>query len=299
MEKSYDTFRYNYNLGYRVLHVKGTHTADSVLPYLHHCHNYMLTYVREGKATIKVEGRKYNLSSGDIIILNPSELFQTTTDNAIYHERISLSVSEAMFATFPDTCNTLFAPFYNRKKGVGNFIPAEKAQSCGIKSCLDEILLQLQSDTSATPLLAFCKIVELLNILNRECKTDIENDNPAVSLNPLISEVLKYLNLHYQEDLNIASVAEVFHINKYHLSHLFKEHMGMSLWSYVTFRRIQLFNELIRHNDSVENTCYLVGFKNYSNFFRLYKKYMKTTPTQYKKQVQSGDKIIVTDSALF
>ena len=291
MENSYNKFRYDHNMGYRILHVRGNHAGDSVIPNLHHSHNYMILYFIHGTGNIKIEGRNYHLSGGDIVILNPSELFRIFVDDSLYHERVSLLVSEAMLAPFPESCNSILSPFYNRKKGDGNHIPAKYVSSLKIDKCFSKILEFSQTSDSSATLYTFCEIVRLLRLLNEASHITFQSDS-QITMNPLISDVLAYLNLHYKEDLSIAVVAEEFHINESHLSHLFKENMGMSLWSYVTFRRIQLFNELIKNNNSVESTCYLVGFKNYSNFFRLYKKYMHMTPTEYKKQVQSGVKII-------
>ena len=44
MITKYNKVRYDDNLGYRILHVTGTNTGESALPYLHHCLNYMLLY---------------------------------------------------------------------------------------------------------------------------------------------------------------------------------------------------------------------------------------------------------------
>ena len=296
MITKYNKVRYDDNLGYRILHVTGTNTGETALPYLHHCLNYMLLYFKQGTGSIKIEGRRYKLSDGDIVILNPSELFQLTIDNNKYHERMTLNVSEALLASFPDSCNSILEPFYKRSRGIGNHIAADKVKKHGMDICLNEILKYAQSSEETSPILCFCKIIELLSGLKNASTLSENNDNEDLYMNPTISEVLRYLNLHFKEELNISYIAEIFNIDKSHLSHLFKEHMGMSLWNYVIFRRIQLFNSLIRQNNSVEETCYEVGFKNYSNFFRLYKKHMKMTPTEFKKQIKSGEKIINIDS---
>jgi len=75
-------------------------------------------------------------------------------------------------------------------------------------------------------------------------------------------------------------------MNSSYLSHLFKDRVGMSLWNYVILRRLHRFNDLLQNGCSIEQACYEVGFQNYANFFRLYKKHMGLTPTQYKKQLQ-------------
>ena len=76
MKSQFDKARYNDNPGYRLLHVKGAHAGDSPLPYLHYSPNFMLLYFKHGIGSIKIEGRHYDINEGDIILLNPSELFQ-------------------------------------------------------------------------------------------------------------------------------------------------------------------------------------------------------------------------------
>lgn len=299
MKSQFDKARYNDNPGYRLLHVKGAHAGDSPLPYLHYSPNFMLLYFKHGIGSIKIEGRHYDINEGDIILLNPSELFQFTVNDKTYHERITLSITEALLASYPYAAETLFAPFYNREKGIKNRISAETVTSLGIDTYLDDILEHSKSSNVEAPLLAFCKIIELLSKINETMAKTAPSAPVQNLLNPLISDVLNYLNLHFKEDLNISTVAEQFNIDKSYLSHLFKDHVGMSLWTYVIFRRLQLFNSLIREGGAIEATCYKVGFRNYSNFFRLYKKHMKMTPTEFKAQIKSGKNTITPNIYLF
>ncbi|MBQ6937652.1 MAG: helix-turn-helix transcriptional regulator [Clostridia bacterium] len=293
MKSQFDRTRYTDNPGYRLVHIKGTHAGDSALPYLHYSPNFLLFYFKHGTGNIKIEGRHYNINDGDIILINPSELFQLTVDDKTYHERISLSMTEGLLASYPYAAERLFAPFYNREKGTRNRINAETVSALGFNTYMEDILKFLGSTDAEAPLLAFCKIIELLSKLNETMTKTTPSASAQNLLNPLISDVLNYLNLHFKEDLSIDAVAEQFNIDKSYLSHLFKNHVGMSLWTYVIFRRLQLFNSLIREGGAIEATCYKVGFRNYSNFFRLYKKHMKMTPTEFKAQIKSGKKIII------
>ena len=46
-----------------------------------------------------------------------------------------------------------------------------------------------------------------------------------------------------------------------------------------------LVNDLIRRGDPVTDACFASGFKNYSNFFRLYKKHTGMTPQEFKNSI--------------
>lgn len=290
MNSQYEKKRYNYGLGYRMLHIAGCHAGDSTLTYLHYSLSCMLVYFKSGEGVIKIEGRTYKLYAGDVILLNPSEIFRFSVDDSIPHERLSINIDETMFDSFGGIHKELFSPFYNREKGSGNVIRAEKVRELGIDFYLDSILNYTVSQVQTAPLMIFCKLTETLSSLNDIfATTQSENQVP---LNPLVESVLEYLNIHFKEDLSISSVAEKFNIDKSYLSHLFKEHTGVSLWTYVIYRRIQAFNTLLLQGGTAEENCYKVGFQNYSNFYRLYKKHMGISPSQLKKETKTSFRAI-------
>ncbi|MBE7052144.1 MAG: helix-turn-helix domain-containing protein [Ruminococcaceae bacterium] len=287
MNTDFSKVRYNDNLGYRLLHTKGSHAGESTLDYLHYSLGFMLIYYKQGAGNIKVEGRRYAIETGDMIMINPSELYQFSVDDKLYHERLVLTVTEAVLKDFPYDCSSLFYPFYKRKKGVGNKISAKTAKEFGIDDLMDELLMHISSSDASARAMSFCKTIEILHTLGKAVSPSADSEIDQTSLNPMINEVLNFIDGNFKEDIDIDLIAGNFNIDKSYLSHLFKEHVGMPVWTYVILRRIQRFNELIRKSDSVEECCYSAGFRNYSNFFRLYKKHMNMTPTEFKKQIYS------------
>jgi len=136
-------------------------------------------------------------------------------------------------------------------------------------------------------ILNVCKIIELLSKIN-EILVSIPGIRPSISPDKSVNEIMNYLNLNFLNHITVDSVAEHFFLSKYHLCRVFKENVGVTLWNYVTMRRLLHFNELLKQNHSIETACYKSGFSNYSNFFRLYKKYMDITPMEFKKQLKSN-----------
>ena len=291
MDQNFQKLCYDNHPGYRLHHTTGVCAKDSTLPYTHYNIQFMLIYFLHGTGSIKIEGRHYDIAEGDIIILNPTELFCCTVDAQAYHERIVLYVNEAILRNFPYECNDLFMPFYQRKKGIGNRIPAEIAANHNLGNDLVKLLHLAKAPDTTSAILSICKVIELLANLNRiviPLYINTLNNRECSNENPMINNVLNYINLHFTEDVTIADIAAQFNIDQSYLSHLFKEHVGMPLWNYVILRRIYLFNDLIRVSHSIEETCYQAGFQNYSNFFRLYKKYMKMTPLQFKQKMHNA-----------
>lgn len=287
MLTKYTKTLYESNAGYRLYHTVGLDAKDSTIDHPHLCPDYMLFYFIHGDGSIQIEGKHYTIHSGDIFFTNPDELFHCTIDPSKYHERIVLHLRPDFLHTLPCDNAPLLHVFQH---GIGNDVSAQLVHEYNLDQLLSNILTFVQNPTPANNILVLCKIAELLIQLNHAAEANHSQLPESSNATSLIDMVLEYLNGHFGENISISSVAGRFNINQSHLSHIFKNHTGMSLWNYVTLRRLHMFNHLIRQNHSIEDACYQVGFQNYSNFFRLYKKYMGMTPTEFKRQNTSQSK---------
>jgi len=216
------------------------------------------------------------------VVLNPAEMFCCSIDKDIYHERLTLHINKSILNNFPEEYSDLFTPFFNHEKKLCSKITGKDALLYGLDKKIPEIYELAKVPTTQNKLLALCKVMEFFTELDKSSESTATG-NASASSNGIINAVTEYLNRHFAENISIDSVAEQFRLSSSYLAHLFKEHMGISLWNYIIIKRINLFNELLLKGGSAEENCYKAGFQNYSNFFRLYKKYMKMTPLAFKK----------------
>lgn len=277
----YKKLYYTSPCGFSLHHTKGEQAGKSTLDYLHRTATYMLLWLIEGRGSVVVEGRRYEIRQGDVILLQPSELFCCTVEDGHAHERVVLHIPEEMLAKYPCDARALLAPFRQREKGMGNRISGQMAQKCGIDKSLGKLLRQMQEGVE--PALTMCTVTELLEKLYTLVPAQTAEE--AVR-QPMVDLAVSYIREHYSQSITVEDVAAACSVHKSYLSHLFKEYMGMPVWSYVILRRISRFNELILEGWGAEQASWQVGFRNYANFYRLYKKQMGMTPAQYKKQVQ-------------
>lgn len=285
MTHDYKKHCYDDNPHYRLHHTIETCSQHSIPAHLHYDTSLVLTYFMRGRGNIRVEGQFYQIEAGDIILLNPNELHVCTIDGDIPHERIALYINASILDSFGCGQHTFFDAFYERKNGCRNLISAEDVNKYDVGNQLRKILALTAENTTESTVLAICAIIQLLAILNQI----LANQNPESfefsSGDKRINEVIRYLNQNYTKQLSIEMIAENFHFSRYHLCRVFKEYVGTTIWEYLIYRRLIVFNQLVCQNYSLEEASYRVGFHNYSNFYRLYKKYIGITPTQYKHKV--------------
>ncbi|MBQ9132729.1 MAG: helix-turn-helix transcriptional regulator [Clostridia bacterium] len=284
MDVTYQKVCYDDAPTYQLHHTVGYHAGDANPAHLHYDSTMILTYFKHGSGNIKIEGKRYEIHSGDVILLNPGELHCCTIRNDQYHERIVLYLHESVLDPFSCDKRSFFDAFYHRSANAGNLISQKTVKGLGIDTALVDLLRLCQSSNSVNRILALCKIVELLAKLREvEGPEAADRDVPTVE-NPIVGRALQYLNLHFREPLSLEAVAAECYTSKYHLCRLFKECVGTTPWNYVIFRRITAFNRLVQElHLPLEQACYAVGFNNYSNFYRLYKKHTGNAPTQLKK----------------
>lgn len=281
MEHSYRKNRIEANPYFTLDYGKGVYHAKEDTSALHYDSAFTVSYFKHSRASVRIEGKCYQVGSGDLVIMNPNEIHCCTVDDGTYHERISLCVRKSILKSFPFDCDKLFDCFSKRPLGVGNLISAESADVYRIEVLFSELLALAEEKNR---ILSTCKIVELLFAIS-EASSFQGEDTRGVTEHTVAEQVLLYVNEHFREDLSCHDIAAHFYLSKFRLEHVFKAAVGVSLWDYVITRRLIYCHELLEQNVSVKSAAYRAGFHNYSNFYRLYKKHMGITPQAYKRSL--------------
>ena len=99
-----------------------------------------------------------------------------------------------------------------------------------------------------------------------------------------VKGIRKYINTHYQEDLNLDSLSRTFFVSKYHLLRLFKRYFGQTPRQYLIDKRIEKSKEKLKCGTTVTETCFAVGFESPGSFSTLFKARTGKSPGQYQKE---------------
>ena len=97
----------------------------------------------------------------------------------------------------------------------------------------------------------------------------------------LLDRIAAYIELHYAEHVTIEDLAKQFYVSKSTISHLFKQKMGISLYRYVTQRRLIEAKKLIQDGRIMDDVSRIVGFSDYSTFYRAFKQEYGISPRQF------------------
>lgn len=99
----------------------------------------------------------------------------------------------------------------------------------------------------------------------------------------LIDGVVRYLDVHYFEDVSLIDVATRFHMDPSYLSKLFKIATNENFIEYVTRKRIEKACELLVSSDRrISDISELVGYENQRYFSQVFRKSTGLTPSEYR-----------------
>lgn len=263
----------------------GAFEKKSNMNYLHYDKDLIIEFYRIGESEIHIEGNHYHINEGDMVILNPDEIHVSTRKDGSYFEKIVLHIKDTLLSPFGGDQKTFFDTILKKPKGMGNLIPAQTVKDLCLDRNIEQSLSLAEKGTFEAQMLITCKTIELLSELSKITET-VDKTNQPLSANKTVNQIIDYINKHYTENITLEFLSEKFHFSKYHIAHLFKSNVGISPYDYLILRRLYVCNNLIRANYTVKEACYSVGFHNYSNFYRLYKKHLNITPQQFKGQLK-------------
>lgn len=100
----------------------------------------------------------------------------------------------------------------------------------------------------------------------------------------LINKTIDFINNNYQDDLSLDKISEVIFLSPRYLNTIFKSEMGMTIFDYITDLRMEKAKELIvNYNKKIQDVAYEVGYNSVQSFLRLFKKYYKMTPVEFRR----------------
>lgn len=104
--------------------------------------------------------------------------------------------------------------------------------------------------------------------------------------------VRKYIDQHFDTDLNLNLLSNVRFVSKYHLLRLFKRYYGVTPKQYLIDKRIEKSKAYLREGKSIMETCFAVGFECPCSFTTLFKSRTGQRPSEFQKSATFAKSVI-------
>lgn len=261
------------NLPFTLLYITHSEYEKSWHSTPHTHHFTELFYIVSGVGSFILPDREIPVKENDLVVINPNVEHTEKSNEHDSLEYIALGIKGLAFSLVPDETEI----------PVGLFTYQGDRQE--ILFHLNKLLTEVQQQDEAYELV--CQnIINILIIKLKRAKNITVESHDAQNLNQSVALVKHYINHNYQSDITLDMLADVGSINKYYLSHRFKDDTGMSPIEYLIKTRIKNAKTMLETTDyTISVISEANGFSSQSLFAQTFRRFTSQTPSSYRKNI--------------
>ena len=265
--------------------------SDCVMGYINwHWHEEIqLNLVTHGAIRFFAEGQQVLVNEGDGFFINSGRLHMARPESDPDSSYLCLDFHPRLMSSFQ---GSIFEEKYVRPY-LGTEQLGQRKLESSIKS-QEAILRQLgeidrlyQTADFGFELKIEAEIIDLwLRLIS------LSADAPVLSAgrhHDTAQEIIRFLRQHYQEDLNLDDVSRAVGFSASECCRLFKRVTGDTILNYLKSYRLTRSIELLEETElPVSRIALESGFNGASYYIESFKKELKQTPLQYRREHREG-----------
>lgn len=239
-----------------------------------HTHSYAeLFYIVGGDGQFRIEEQLYPVCADQLVIVNPNVLHTEVSYASHPLEYIVLGI-EGLELSVSEGSDRRFCILDHRSSG-------------DVLTCLRNILRESEAALPGYETICQAYMEILVVRLMRSTGFSVTAAEATPASSSQCAAVRRYIDAHYKESLDLDTLAQEAHVNKYYMAHAFKREFGISPINYLIRRRIEESRYLLRETDlSLSQISRMLGFSSASYFSQTFRRTEGITPMEYRKKAE-------------
>lgn len=249
---------------------------------VHHHDFYEVYYLLRGEVEYWVDGRIIRISAGDLLLINPMELHRPIlADAGQVYERIVLWINKEYIESLSSHGLRLSACFDTQQPAHTHLIRPGATERSVLTARMSELVREFYSTELGSELSAYGLFLQLMVQLNRMARHTQPQQEDTQQMSQLVQQTLSYIAEHLADPITVERIADQFYVSKYYLSHAFTKEVGVSVYRYITLRRLLMARQQLLAGETAGQVCRSCGFSDYASFYRAFKSEYGISPREF------------------
>jgi len=247
----------------------------------HHSHDvHEFVVCLEGEININTEHQSYRLGTGQAIFIPQSVSHSADVNKEENNQLLFSCINSQVLDSFATPANSIYL---KRLVQSISMTPTNNAEMLAIS----RELLKIHKDNS--PFQTCVKENLYLRLLLMHISEGIglhsQEDAPAAIR---IAKAKKWIEQHYEEELNLERVAQQVNMSRSHFARQFRQYTGFSMIDYLLKVRCDVIaTQLAQSDTDISEIAFSAGFSNLSHFYRHFKRRYGTTPRAFRQMIRN------------
>ena len=248
----------------------------------HHHDIYEVIYIIKGTVQFFIEEKKYEITSGDMILVAPNILHKLVFTNTKECHRVIVNFTKEFIKSFQSNNTDLLNVFeLINKKGMHkiSFFPEKQKR-------LERYFIDMEktqfSNNFGDDLIFKVNFAEFMLLVNRIYMNLNEEELINKNINdPYVTKTIEFINNNIDKRIQLTDIANHLSLSVSRIAHLFKNVTGLSIMNYIIKKRLVLAQNLLKNGAHIKDVYLQCGFPDEASFFRYFKQEFNTTPKKY------------------
>jgi AraC-like DNA-binding protein len=228
-----------------------------------HSHpSYELILVYEGDIDIVIGDRRYAISGGALALIPPLVYHSISVNGNVSYKRITALFDAELIAE--EITGDILSRLSQSPIGISEDLaaPMERLRRAAIEGFPERDIPLVRA-----------LMTELLYTFTYSGVSDLSH-----SSHPLVRSICDYVDAHVTQKICLDGIADALFVSKSGICHVFKREMKISIKQYVLQKKLAYAASLIADGTPAGIAAVTVGYDNYANFYKLYKKLFHMSP---------------------
>ena len=232
-----------------------------------------------------MEESRFDLTPGNILLIQPWENHRVESYGGTYYERFAVNVSYNILDKLSTPKTNLTDRLFNRPFGRPNIIATNEEELKKLSEIMHNLHKEYKGNEYGKDIMCSSYIAQALVLINT-CMLKRDALKLPNTMPELVEKTLNYINNHLPDYITLDELSKELYHNGIYISRRFKEITGLTIKEYTLRKRISLAQHYLIKGYSVADSAQKAGFDDPSNFTRTFTKYIGITPKKYQKRAE-------------